>query len=122
MTIKSYSATNNVAKFQQGGMAPEAAPMPAEAPAQGGMDQQLQQMAGELLDMLMQQIQDPNAVAMILETALQMLSEAVQGPMGGEPQEAQFYRKGGSIKMARCGSKKLKCGGTTKKSKKSKKC
>lgn len=100
--------------YQEGGPMPaeQGAPMPAEAPAQGGAEQQLQQMAAELLDMLMQQIQDPNAVAMILETALQMLSEAAQGPMGGEPQEAQFYRRGGKVCMRRCGGK----------AKKSKKC
>lgn len=111
--------------MQQGGPMPteQGAPMPAEAPAQGGMDQQLQQIAGQLLDSLMQATGgDPNATMAILQMAMDMLSQAAQAPMGSEPQEAQFYRKGGKVCVKRCGgaAKKptMKCGGKTKKSKK----
>ena len=108
MVIKPFESNNAVRKFQDGGMAPEAAPA---APAQGGADQQLQQLAGQVLDSLIQAVGDPQAVAAVLEMALQMLSEAMQSQMGsGAPQEASFYRKGGSLVM--------KCGGKTKKTKK----
>lgn len=82
----------------QGG-APESAPMPEEQGAPMGgeeqMMQQLQQIAGQLLDSLMQQIQDPQAVAAILQMALDML----QGAAGGEqmPQQALLQRKGGRV-------------------------
>lgn len=118
MVIKPFNSANNGVKYmQQGGMAPEAAPMPAEAPTQGGMDQQLEQIAGELLNMLLQNFQDPNLVAAVLETALTMLSQS-QTPVGATPEEGMtFMRNGGSITIAKCG-KKLKCGGKAKKSKK----
>lgn len=113
MRIKQYS---NVQKFQEGGMAPEAAPA---APAQGGAEQQLQQLAGQVLDSLMQAVGDPQAVAAVLEMALQMLSEAMQSQLGAAPAEEQaFMRRGG--KLMKCGGKakkvkKSSCGSKTKK-------
>lgn len=87
-------------------MAPEAAPA---APAQGGAEQQLQQLAGQVLDSLMQAVGDPQAVAAVLEMALQMLSEAMQSQMGAPAEETSFMRRGGKV---------MKCGGKTKKTKK----
>lgn len=83
-------------KFQDGGeIAPEAqgAPeggAPEAAPAQGG-DEALMQVAQQLVQMLMQQIGDPQAVAAILQAALEMVA--------GAAQEAQptFQRKGGRL-------------------------
>ena len=97
-------------KYQMGGAAPEAAPVeesaPVEggAPAQGGAEEQLAQVAQQLLQMLLQEIGDPNAVAAVLQMALEMLSQASQG--GGAPQEAPVFKKGGKlVKSAKCGSK-----------------
>ncbi len=63
--------------------AQEGAPMPdpntepasQEAPAQDP-NAQIQEAAGQLLDMLMQQIGDPQVVLMILQTAEQMIGQA----------------------------------------------
>ena len=70
--------------------APEAA-----APEAGtqGMDAQLQQVAGQLLDMLMQQIGDPQIVAAVLEMALEMLNQAAAAPA----EQPAFQRMGGKI-------------------------
>lgn len=97
-----------ITKYQQGG----AAPMPAEqgapagpemggAPAQGGAEEQLAQLAGQLLEALLQQLQDPQAVMAVLEAAMQMLQESMGG---GQP----VFKKGG--KIAKRGCKKA-CGG-----------
>lgn len=81
-------------KFQEGGQMPaeEAAPQaPAEgAQAQGG-DEAIMQVAQQLVEMLMQQIGDPQAVTAILQAALEMVASAAQ--------EAQptFQRKGGRL-------------------------
>ena len=95
---------SKVLKFQEGGAAPvedpamaggapaEAAPEAAQA---GGPEEQMQQMAGQLVDMLMQQIGDPQAVAAILQMALEMVAQAAQ------PQPAQFQRMGGRLKRIR---------------------
>lgn len=96
-------------KYQMGGAAPEAAPaaeaapVEAGAPAQGGAEEQLAQVAQQLLQMLLQELGDPNAVAAVLQMALEMLMQAAQG--GGE-QEAPVFKKGG--KLAKC---KKACGG-----------
>lgn len=72
--------------------APEEQGAPAEQGApQGNPEQQLQQMAGQLLDMLMQQIGDPQAVMAILQMAQEMLSQAAQ------PQAPVMQRQGGRL-------------------------
>ena len=92
-----------VFKHQEGGnlaapaAEPAAAPAPEMgAPAQGGEDQ-IAQLAGQLLEALPQQLQDPQAVMAVLEAAMQMLQEAAGQ---GQP----VFRAGG----------KLKCGGKMK--------
>ncbi len=98
-------------KYQMGGPAPEAAPAeggaPVEggAPAQGGAEEQLAQVAEQLLQMLLQEIGDPNAVAAVLQMAMEMLQQASQG---GAPQEAPVFKKGGKIKKACGGGKSFK--------------
>lgn len=97
--------------FQQGGAAPAAAPVepvapemgaPAEggAPAQGGAEEQLAQLAGQLVEMLLQQLQDPNAVMAVLEAAMQILQDS----MGGEQ---PVFKKGGKL-AKKCGGKMAK--------------
>ena len=98
----------NVRKFQQGGpmgpapedqgapMPPEGGPAPEGGAPEGGGDQ-LAQIAQQLVDMLMQQVGDPQAVAQILETALDMVQGG--GQQGApEPQEGEpVYRMGGRL-------------------------
>lgn len=112
MQIKSYE---NVKKLQEGGALPAdssqgAAPAPASA--QGRVEEQLAQLAQQLVEMLMQQIGDPQAVMMVLQMAAEMLQGAQQ-PVGAVPEEGQaFMRKGG--KIMKCGAKmksKKACGG-----------
>jgi len=86
---------NLIKYLQEGGAmepAPEesAAPAAAPAPEAGGPDP-IKQTAGQLLDMLMQQIGDPQAVAAILQAALEMLQSAAA------PQEPVFQRRGGKL-------------------------
>lgn len=83
-----------VKKFQQGGPVPEGveAPMEGGAPQGGSAEEQLAQLAQELVQMLVQQLQDPNAVAAVLQMALQMISEAAGGAQG-QP----VFRKGGKL-------------------------
>ena len=86
-----------VGKFQEGGAMPsnepvpanpEAnAPAPAEAPAP---EEQMQQFAGQLVQMLMEQVGDPAIVSQILQMALDMVSQAAPAP-------AQFQRLGGKL-------------------------
>lgn len=78
-------------------MAPEAAPAEATAPApemgapaQGGEDQ-LAQLAGQLLEMLLQQLQDPQAVMAVLQAAMEMLEQSMGG---GQP----VFKTGGKLK------------------------
>lgn len=65
----------------------------APAPEQGGAtpEEALQQLAGQLVDMLMQQVQDPNMVAQILQMALEMVAQAAA------PAQPQFQRQGGRL-------------------------
>lgn len=96
--------------YQEGGPMPEA---PEQgAPMQGGAEEQLAQLAQQLVQMLMQQIGDPQAVLMVLQMAAEMLQSASQ-PVGAAPEEGQaFMRKGG--KLMKCGAKmksKKACGG-----------
>ena len=91
-------------KYQMGGAAPEAPveEAPAQAPAQGGAEEQLAQLAQQLLQMLLQEIGDPNAVAAVLQMAMEMLGQMAQG---GAPQEAPVFKKGGILKKGgKCGS------------------
>lgn len=90
--------SEKIMKLQEGGPMPaeapaEEAPMeggaPAEAP-QGG-EEQLQQVAGQLVDMLMQQIGDPNAVMAILQMAAEMVAQAAQ------PAPPAYRREGGRL-------------------------
>lgn len=95
-------------KYQMGGNAPEAMPAEQGAPTQAaegqvGAEEQLAQIAGQLLESLLQQVGDPNAVMMILQTAMQMLQEAAGG-QGGQP----VFKKGGKLAKKVC---KKACGG-----------
>lgn len=101
-----------IKKFQQGGPVEaqpvEQAPVAQEAPVQGGAEEQLAQVAQQLLQMLLQEIGDPNAVAAVLQMAMEMLSQAAQGGAGA-PQEAPVFKRGGKIaKRAKCGTKMSK--------------
>ena len=88
-----------VGKFQEGGAMPsnepvpanpEAnAPAPAEAPAPAP-EEQMQQFAGQLVQMLLEQVGDPALVSQILQMALDMVSQAAPAP-------AQFKRLGGKL-------------------------
>lgn len=95
-----------------GGAAPEAAPAeggaPVEggAPAQGGAEEQMAQVAEQLLQMLLQELGDPNAVAAVLQMAMEMLQQAAGGQQG-QP----VFKKGGKIKKSckkACGGLKVK--------------
>ena len=84
----------------------EPAPAPQAAPMEGGQagaEEQIAQIAGQLLEMLLQELGDPNAVAMVLQAALEILQQAAQG---GAPQEAPVFKKGGKLAKA----KKASCG------------
>ena len=85
----------NVKKFQAGGPMPEeaGAPMPAEAgaPAPQGGEDPVAGLAGQLVDMLMQQVGDPQMVAAVLQAALEMVAQAAQ------PAAPQFQRNGGKL-------------------------
>ena len=105
-----------IKKFQAGGAAPvaeaapEQVPMEGGAPVQGGAqgaEEQLAQIAQQLLQMLLQEIWDPNAVAAVLQMAMEMLQQVAQG--GGAPQEAPVFKRGGKLRSKKCG------GGTMKK-------
>ena len=91
-----------IKKFQEGGSAPAA---PQQAPQQGGVEEQLAQVAQQILDSLMQALGDPQAVAMVLQMAMEMLQSAAQ-EVGAAPAEGQqFMRKGGKICKKACGGK-----------------
>lgn len=97
-----------VKKFQQGGPV-EAAPaeaMPQEAPMegrapmeQGSAEEQMAQLAQQLLEMLLQQVGDPQAVMMILQMCMEMLQGAAE-------QQQPVFKKGGKlVRKAKCGMK-----------------
>lgn len=81
--------------MQEGGPMPEeqGAPMPAEtgAPAPQGGEDPVAGLAGQLVEMLMQQVGDPQMVTTILQTALEMVAQAAQ------PAAPQFQRNGGKL-------------------------
>jgi len=114
MILKKFN-DNSARKYQDGGAmadpnaapasaAPvEGAPMEQGASAQGSAEEQLAQVAQQLLQMLLQEIGDPNAVAAVLQMAMEMLQQAAQG---GAPQEQPVFKKGGKIVYkAKCGTK-----------------
>ena len=103
MKIKKF----DVKYMQDGGQAPvpaEAQGAPQGAPAQGGAEEQLAQVAQQILESLMQALGDPNAVAAVLQMAMEMLQGAAQ-EVGAQPQEVGFQRKGGKICKKACGGK-----------------
>lgn len=75
---------------------------PTQAAPQTGMEEQMAQMAEQLVQMLLQEIGDPSAVAAVLQMALEMLNQAA-----GAQQEPMF-KKGG--KLVKKNTKKA-CGG-----------
>lgn len=92
---------NLIGRFQEGGAMPEdpamaGAPAGAEAGApeagapEGGEDQ-LAGLAQQLVEMLMQQIGDPQAVGAVLQMALEMVSQA------GAPEAPAYQRMGGKL-------------------------
>lgn len=100
-------------KFQDGGQVPVEEPAaPAQgAPAQGGAEEQLAQVAQQILESLIQALQDPNAVMMVLQMAMEMLQGAAQeaAPAGAAPQgEVGFQKKGGKICKKACNGSKLR--------------
>lgn len=110
--MKLITEKNAARKYQQGGpMAAPAAEAPAEgaAPApemqgQAGAEEQLAQLAGQLLEALLQQLQDPQAVMAVLEAAMQMLQESMGGGQpvfkcGGKMVKKNKKACGGNIKM-----------------------
>ena len=82
--------------LQEGGEMPAEAPAAApEAAPAGGQDEALMQVAQQLVDMLMQQIGDPQAVAAVLQAALELVAGAA------EAQAPTYQRMGGSLKRVR---------------------
>lgn len=79
-----------IKRFQQGGMAPEAAPQEAQGgqPA-GGPEEQIAQMAQQIIQQL-----GPEAAAMLAQIIMQMLQGA-QG--GGEQPQPTYQKKGGKL-------------------------
>lgn len=95
---------NKPRKFQDGGQMaqPEAAPMPAEAPQQGGDPMQMLVEAA----MAAVQNQDPNMAMEVCMMLLELVGVAPgQTPVGAPAEGAQpVFRKGG--KMKRKGARK----------------
>ena len=88
-----------VKKFQQGGPveavpaegAPvEGAPVEGGAPEAAGAEEQMAQLAKQLLEMLLQQVGDPQAVMIILQMCMEMLQGAAQ-------QQQPVFRRGGKL-------------------------
>lgn len=81
--------------MQEGGPMPEeaGAPMPAEAgaPAPQGGEDPVMGVASQLVEMLMQQVGDPQMVMAILQAAQEMVGQAAQ------PAAPQFQRRGGKM-------------------------
>ena len=81
--------------MQEGGTMPDeqAAPVPADAgtPAPQGAEDPVMDIAGQLVEMLMQQVGDPQMVMAILQAAQEMVGQAAQ------PAAPQFQRRGGKI-------------------------
>lgn len=70
----------------------QAAPEQGGAPAQGGSPEEaIMQIAAQLVEGLMQQVQDPAIVAQILQAAQDLLAQAAA------PQQPTFQRRGGKL-------------------------
>ena len=96
---------NKVKKLQQGGpmgepMPSEAAPMPAEAPQQGGDPMQMLVEAA----VAAVQNQDPNMAMEVCMMLLELVGVVPGQAPVGEPVQSPIFRKGG--KMKRKNSKK----------------
>ena len=94
---------NKTQKFQDGGqmMPVEAAPMPAEAPQQGGDPMQMLVEAA----MAAVQNQDPNMAMEVCMMLLELVGAAPgQAPVGAPAEGQPVFRKGG--KMKRKGARK----------------
>lgn len=67
----------------------------APAAEQGGAEDQMQQMAAQLAQSLLEQISDPNAVMAILQMAMEMIQQSA----GAAPEAAQepVFKKGGKL-------------------------
>lgn len=89
-------------KYQQGG---EMA-APEQAPAQGGAEDQMMQLAQQLAQSLLEQVGDPQAALAILQAAAEMIQQAAGA---GAPAEPTFQKRGGVI---------MRCGGKAKKASK----
>ena len=86
---------NKTQKFQDGGqvMPAEAAPMPAEAPQQGGDPMQTLVEAA----MAAVQNQDPNMAMEVCMMLLELVGAVPGQAPVGEPQGQPVFRKGGKI-------------------------
>lgn len=87
-----------IRKYQMGGSAPEQAAPEQEAAVEqqaANPEEQLQEMAGQLAQSLLEQIQDPNAVMAILQMAMEMIQQSA----GAAPEAAQepVFKKGGKL-------------------------
>ena len=85
-------------KFQEGGEMPAEAQEPQAAPAEGqasGAEEAMAQVAQQLVQQLMQAVGDPQAVAAILQMALEMVAGAA------EQAQPTFQRNGGRIQRVR---------------------
>lgn len=81
--------------FQEGGAVTEAPVTEQPQEQQATAEQAIQEFAAQLVEMLMQQVQDPAAVSAILQAALEMVEGAAQ-------QQAPVYqRNGGRIRRIR---------------------
>ena len=80
-------------KFQEGGQVAAEAPVDQTqvATEQDAAMQQLAQFAQQLVEMLMQQLGDPQAVAAVLQMAMEMLAGATQ------EQSQPVFKKGGKL-------------------------
>ena len=82
--------------------APEEVPAEGGAPMEEGAPQggELEALAGQILDALLQQLQDPNLVMQVLQLCMDMLSQAAS-------QAQPTFKKGGKL-AKRCGGKMKK--------------
>lgn len=102
-----------IKKYQSGGpmAGPGAAPAEGGAPVEGGTpemggEDQLAQIAGQVLQSLLETVQDPNVVMQILQLAIEMLQQSIGGA-----QEAPVFKKGGKLakkSKKACGGMKMK--------------
>ena len=75
---------------EQGAPMPEETGAPVPAGPEGGEDPVVG-IAGQLVEMLMQQVGDPQMVMAILQAAMEMVGQSAQ------PAAPQFQRRGGKI-------------------------